>query len=66
MALQLTPPTKNIFYLSNLCALVAFVLYLIGVLDVLDGGFAAIAHFTFWIAMLAWGLMTAGVTAKGV
>jgi hypothetical protein len=66
MALRLTPPTKNIFYLSTLCAIVAFVLYLLGVFGVIGGGFASIAHFTFWIAMLGWALMTAGVAMKGV
>lgn len=66
MALRLTPPTKNIFYLSTLCALVAVVLYLLGVFNVIGGGFAAIAHIVFWIAVLGWALMTAGVAMKGV
>lgn len=65
MALQLTPPTKNIFYLSTLCAIVAFALYLLGVLGVIGAEVPALA-IAFWIAMLAWGLMTAGVAMKGV
>lgn len=66
MALQLTPPTKNVFYLSTLVAIAAVVLYLLGVFGVIGGGFESIAHLTFWIAILAWVLMTAGVAMKGV
>jgi len=66
MALRLTPPTKNVFYLSTLCAIVAFVLYLLGVFGVIGGGFAVVAHIAFWIAILGWALMTAGVALKGV
>ncbi|HUW72601.1 MAG TPA: hypothetical protein VMW05_00985 [Methyloceanibacter sp.] len=65
MALRLTPPTKNIFYLSTLCAIVAFVLYLLGVFGGVGGGFPMLP-IAFWVAMLAWGLMTAGVAMKGV
>ena len=65
MALRLTPPTKNVFYLSTLCAIVAVVLYLLGVLGVIEPGFPAVVV-AFWIAMLAWALMTAGVALKGV
>jgi hypothetical protein len=66
MALRLTPPTKNIFYLSVLLAIVAIVLYLLGVFGGISGGFAAVAHYAFWIAILGWGLMAAGVAMKGV
>lgn len=66
MALRLTPPTKNIFYLSVVCAVVAFALYVLGVLGVINGGFASVSHIAFWVAMLGWGLMTAGVAMKGV
>jgi hypothetical protein len=66
MAIRLTPPTKNVFYLSVLCAVVAIVLYLLGVAGVIGGGFAAVAHIVFWIGMLAWALLLAGVTMKGV
>ncbi|MCB1443940.1 MAG: hypothetical protein KDJ72_13050 [Methyloceanibacter sp.] len=66
MALRLTPPTKNIFYLSVVCAVVAFVLYVLGVFNIVDGGFASVSHIAFWVAMLGWGLMTAGVAMKGV
>jgi len=65
MALRLTPPTKNIFYLSTLCAIVAFVLYLLAVFGVVVGGFPMLA-IAFWIAILGWALMTAGVAMKGV
>ena len=66
MALRLTPPTKNVFYLSVLCAIVAIVLYLLGAFGAFAGGFASVAHFAFWIAILGWGLITLGVALKGV
>lgn len=66
MALRLTPPTKNVFYLSVICAVVAVGLYLFGVLGLIGGGFAAVAHFAFWIAILGWALLMAGVAMKGV
>ncbi|GFO80884.1 hypothetical protein [Methyloceanibacter sp.] len=66
MALRLTPPTKNIFYLSVVCAVVAFVLYVLGVFGVVEGGFASVSHIAFWSVMMGWGLMTAGVAMKGV
>ncbi len=65
MAVRLTPPTKNVFYLSTLCAIVAFVLYLLGVLGIVGAEIPTLAV-AFWVAMLAWGLMTAGVALKGV
>lgn len=65
MAVRLTPPTKNIFYLSTLCAVVAFVLYILAMLGVVGGGFPMMP-IAFWVAMLAWGLLTAGVAMKGV
>lgn len=66
MALRLTPPTKNVFYLSVICAVVAVGLYLLGALGLIGGGFAAVAHFAFWIAVLGWALLMAGVAMKGV
>ena len=66
MAMRLTPPTKNVFYISVICAVVAFVLYLLGVFGIIDGGFASVSHFAFWAAMLGCGMMTAGVAMKGV
>jgi hypothetical protein len=66
MALRLTPPTKNVFYVSIVCVVVALVLYLLGVLGVIDGGFGSVSHFAFWAAMLGWGMLTIGVAMKGV
>jgi len=66
MAMRLTPPTKNIFYLSVLLAVIAIVLYLFGVGGLIGGGFAAVAHFAFWIAIIGWGLLAIGVAMKGV
>ncbi|HUU24710.1 MAG TPA: hypothetical protein VMW68_04000 [Methyloceanibacter sp.] len=65
MALRLTPPTKNIFYLSTLCAIVAILLYLLGVFGVIGAEIPVLAM-AFWIAILGWALMTAGVAMKGV
>jgi hypothetical protein len=64
--MRLTPPTKNVFYISVICAVVAFVLYLLGVFGIIDGGFETVSHFAFWAAMLGWGMLTAGVAMKGV
>jgi hypothetical protein len=66
MALRLTPPTKNMFYLSSALAIIAAVLYLLGVFGILPGGFAAVGQYAFWAAFLAWVAMTAGVCMKGV
>ena len=66
MALGLTPPTKNVFYLSVLLIVIAIVLYLCGVGGLISGGFAAVAHIAFWIAIIGWGLLAVGVAMKGV
>jgi hypothetical protein len=66
MALRLTPPTKNMFYLSSALAIIAVVLYLLGVFGIVVGGFAAVGQYAFWGAFLAWVAMTAGVCMKGV
>ena len=51
MAVQLTPPKKNVFYLSVLLALAAILLYLLGMFGVVEGGFQAIGHYVFWLAV---------------
>jgi len=66
MALRLTPPTKNMFYLSSALAIIAIALYLLGVFGSISGGFAAVGQYAFWAAFLAWVAMTAGVCMKGV
>ncbi len=66
MAVQLTPPTKNTFYVSVFLGLIAFILYLLGVFGAIDGGFDAISHYAFWIAMFGWLAMAIGVAAKGI
>lgn len=66
MALQLTPPTKNVFYLSTVLAIIALVLYFLGVFGLIGGGFAVVGQYAFWVAILAWVAMTAGVAMKGV
>jgi hypothetical protein len=66
MAVRLTPPTKNIFYLSVLLGIMAIILYVLGLFGVIGGGFAGVAHYAFWSALLGWAVMTAGVAMKGV
>lgn len=66
MGLRLTPPTKNVFYVSIVSVVAALVLYLLGVLGLVDGGFASIGHFAFWAAILGWVMLTLGVALKGV
>jgi hypothetical protein len=61
MAVQLTPPTKNVFYMS-----LSIVLYLLGVSGVIGGSFQAVSHYAFWLAVLGWLAMTVGVAFKGI
>jgi len=60
--MRLTPPTRYVFYSSLVLAVAALVLYVLGVLGVVDGA----SHFAFWVAMVAWLALTVGVAAKGV
>ena len=57
--MRLTPPTKYVFYSSVVFGVSALVLYFVGVIEYT-------LHFAFWIAIVAWLSMTAGVAAKGV
>ena len=66
MAVQLTPPTKNMFYVSVFLGLVGLILYVLGMFGVIEGGFQAIAQYAFWAAFLGWLAMTIGVAAKGI
>ena len=66
MALQLTPPTKNVFYISIILGVLSIVLYLLGVSGAIGGGFQAVSYYAFWLAVLAWLVMTAGVAFKGI
>ncbi|MGH6791715.1 MAG: hypothetical protein ACRECF_03135 [Methyloceanibacter sp.] len=66
MAMQLTPPTKNIFHLSVFLALIGLILYFLGAFDVFEAGFQAVGHYAFWAALLGWLVLLIGVSAKGV
>jgi len=66
MAVQLTPPTKNIFYLSVGLGVLSIALYLLGVFGVIGGSFQAVSHYAFWLAVLGWLAMTVGVAFKGI
>ena len=63
--MQLTPPTKNVFYTSIILGAVSIVLYLLGVSGAIGEGFA-VSHYAFWLAVAAWLVMTAGVAFKGI
>lgn len=60
--MQLTPPKKNVFYFSVLLALIALVLYFLGMFGVVEDTL----HYAFWTTIVGWLAMTAGVAAKGV
>ena len=60
--MRLTPPTKYVFFSSVVFGLAALAIYFLGVFGVVEGAF----HFAFWIAIVAWLSMTAGVAARGV
>ena len=55
--MQLTPPTKNVFYVSVLLA----VLGLLGFLDVIG----ALSDYAFWLAFVGYVLLALGNTMKG-
>lgn len=59
---QLTPPTKMIFNISVLLGVIALIMYFVNVFAV-----ASISMtIAFWVAVAAWGVLTAGVCMKGV
>jgi len=62
MATQLTPPTKMVFNISVLLGVIAILLYLANVFAI----FVTPIHLAFWVAIAAWGVLTAGVAMKGV
>lgn len=60
--MRLTPPTNYVFFSSVVLALAALALYFLDAF-----GFAEnVLHFAFWVAMVAWFAISAGVVAKGV
>lgn len=63
--MQLTPPKKNVFYLSVLFAIVAIVIYVLGMFG-LVGGLRTAPQIAFWFAIVGWLVMAAGVAMKGV
>ncbi len=62
----LTPPTKMVFRLSMAIWLFALLLYILGVFNAFGGGFAGVAIFCYWLAMISWAVLAAGVALKGV
>ena len=64
--MRLNAPTKIVFMASAVLGAVAILLYLLGMFGAIQGGFASVAVWAFWIAVAAWGLLVAGTTMKGV
>ena len=62
MAIRLTPPTKMVFNISVVLGVLALILYFVNVFAIA----AVPMHLSFWVAMVAWALMVAGVAMKGV
>ena len=63
MAVRLNAPTKMVFNISVILGVIAILLYLLGVFGIVGGG---TIFWGFWAAVLAWGVMLAGVCMKGV
>ena len=59
----LTPPTKMVFRISFALWFLALLMYFISIFTI---GFMATCMFAFWIAMIAWGVLAAGVALKSV
>lgn len=62
--MRLTPPTKNVFYVSVILAAAALIVYVLGLLGSF-GGVAIATNIAFWLALIGWAVMTAGVALKG-
>ena len=56
---------ERILHLYQLGVL-SIVPYLLGVSGAIRGGFQAVSYYAFWLAVLAWLVMTAGVAFKGI
>jgi hypothetical protein len=53
MAVQFTPPTKNVFYISIILGVLSIVLYLLGVSGAIGGGFQAVrSGWPCWLGSL--------------
>jgi len=63
--MRLTPPTKNVFFFSVLLAVLALIVYVLGLFGIF-GGVPLALHIAFWLAGLAWIAVAAGVALKGV
>lgn len=59
----LTPPTKKVFRISAALWIIALLMYFISIFTI---GFMATCMFAFWISMIAWGVLAAGVALKSV
>lgn len=53
--MQLTPPTKKVFWISVIVAIVGLVFYFV----------PAVAAYAFWLMLVAFVLLALGVAMKG-
>ena len=61
--MRLSPPKQWVFFVSLTLGTLAVLLFVFGSLGVLGAGFGSLAY---WLAVVAWALLTAGVVLKGV
>ncbi len=61
--MKLTPPTNMVFRISMAIWILALLLYTVSVFTI---GFAPVAIFGYWLAMISWGVLAAGIALKGV
>ena len=65
-AVKLNAPTRWVFYASVLFGGLAVLIYFLGVLGLIGGGFLPLSYHAFWLAVVAWLMLVAGVTLKGL
>lgn len=61
--MRLSPPKQWVFFVSLTLGVLAVLLFVFSSLGVFGGGFGALPY---WLAVVAWALLTAGVALKGV
>jgi len=64
--MRLSPPKQWVFFVSITLGSLAVLLFIFGTLGLLGGGFGNVAMLAYWLAVVAWALLAAGVALKGV
>ncbi len=64
--MRLSPPKQWVFFVSLTLGVLAVLLFVFGSLGMLGGGFGKYVMFAYWLAVIAWALLAAGVAFKGV